>query len=285
VAAIREAQAAPDHVIALQSVEQWLDEVLGRYRRNFAGMSRPTRDMGLLSELANDLSWLRREIGAIEAAHPDADSAELKASVERSHTMMKTEQDAIRSARRTGDTTGRASGLAKLANDQFSRYRLHFAGQSRGTRRQATLAAIVWSLEEILREMRVLGTVPGDSHEKNVGIVERRISAYREELVAIVTAIDGMTPEGRNLSLGDAANKMMLSYRDAFAGKPRNEVDESLLNGMWEQMWMVAREMTELTEEHDTASLQKNLRVVRDTLRMFSREHRAIMDAKDVTIH
>ena len=85
-----------------------------------------------------------------------------------------------------------------------------------------------------------------------------------------------------DLALGDEANSIMAAYRESFAGVSRRGADPELLDQLWEQLWAVARELSELRPTEPVPSLERNLQLVRDTLRLFAREHAAIVEARAV---
>jgi hypothetical protein len=280
LAAVREAQGAGPEVKALQSIEQWLDDVLGRYRRNFAGKGRPTRDLGILAEIIDDLEWLQDQLAAVIASHPGANTGGLADSIQRNLDMARREETAIRDSRQGGLPSGRATGYAQLANSQFARYRLHFAGKPRGSRRRSTLVSIVRTLEDLYGEMQGIVGAPTQPHQGNLEVVKKRLELYRTELGAVASAMQGFSVDARNLALGDEANQIMVAYREGFAGISRQKADPELLDQLWERLWTVAREMAELRPAQPIPSLDRNLQLVRDTLRLFAREHTAIVEAR-----
>jgi tetrahydromethanopterin S-methyltransferase subunit G len=278
--AIETAQKSGAGVRELQDIQQWFDETVGRYRRNFAGQNRATRDIGILFEMIADLEWLSARLDNAPADAPADQADELEKVVEQHATLCKGEVDAIRQARRSGTQQERAMRLANLANGQFARYRSLFANQNRVSRRPSSLDTIVRVLTEIRDEMITLGTVPGTPHMDNLGIVDRRLGAYQTEQTALHKMAQENGAEARGLAIGDAANKLFATYREEYAGKPRTQADPDRLNEIWEQLWCLTRELGDLSKLTPSPTLHRNLQITRDMLRLFSREHSAISDAR-----
>lgn len=278
--AIAEAQKSGAGVRELQSIEQWYNEIIGRYSRNFAGQGRETRDVGLLAESNADLTWLLSRLDGAPADTPAEQADALEKALRDHQTLATNEINAIRQARTQGEPGQRAMLLAKLANDQFARYRVLFANQQRTSRRMPTLDVIIKTLTDIRDEMVTLGTVPDTPHTDNMGIVDRRLGSFQTEAINLKRAIAEAPPEARALALGDAANKIFADYRDNYAGKPRSDADLDKLNELWEQLWLVSRELADLSDASVSPTLQRNLQITRDMLRIFAREYTAIKEAK-----
>lgn len=150
--------------------------VFARYRRHFAGQSRATRDLGLLTEMVDDLETIEEGMDAIVKATKKSELGRDLDLVRQSLKSYRGELGHIAEARTMGTLDERASQLAGLANDQFRIYQNHFAGKSRSTRRPALLVRVVDSLELIGTAMRTLkkSGLASDSNNGNIDIVNRR---------------------------------------------------------------------------------------------------------------
>ncbi len=277
--AIQEAKAAGPGAVALQNAQQWFSDLRERYRRRYAGQSRESRDLGILREVKDDLGWVIKMIDSIPGG-TTTDSIELRAAVEQLQNLATTEEPLIRDAWRSGTSEQRTERLARLANMQFARYRLHLAGKARLSRRPAFLRSIVRCLDEVRSDMAELAPGSNDAHKKNLGIVEERLRAFRTELTAIESAIATTSPDQRGLALGDAANTVFKEYRQGYAGKPRSEADPVQLEAHWEELWASARELAEMAEMAATQTVTRNLQIIRDNLRLYGREIDAILKAR-----
>ena len=282
LAAIREAQAGGADALKASSLAQWLRDNFERYRRHFAGRNRATRDLGLLKEITAEVE---RRIGEVDALMRHYSDDEIKrthqAAVENRATY-KSELDAILAARREGTLEARAARLAGLANVQFSRYRLHFGGKPRISRRRAVLEVITEVLDGIHTEMLQVrdAGVDFESHSKNIEIVENHLTTYRTELDRVRQARNTSTRADRVQALAEAANQVFKKYRDGFPGHARATRDPELLASIWEELYPVALDMEELAIEDDAEPVGSNLQKVRDSLRLYEREWVLIQRAK-----
>jgi hypothetical protein len=287
LAGIREAQAVP-FAVAAHRLRTWSDLSMSRYQRNFAGQDRRTRDLGLLEEIIDDLHAIRQAMRAVhnEAAGPKLDEA--ITNVERVLELYTKEREAIRTARRTGSLSEQGSRLAELANRQFARYTMLFAGQSRLSRHTRTLERILTALEEIRRGMQSLKLAGFNNrnNDQNITLVDERLRAFRQELVNIQQAQQGR-PLGERISgLATAANEIFSGYREQFAGKSRDQADQDLINRLFERLWPIAREMDKIDDagqasEADEETNTRNLRIVTDNLVLYAREFDAIRQARN----
>jgi hypothetical protein len=280
--AIREVQARGPRARQASSVAQWMRDGFERYRRHFAGQNRATRDLGILLEIAEDMERRVGVADALLARGEDPELARSRGTARQNLETYRSEIGAIRDTRRQGSPEERAGRLAGLANDQFSRYRLHFAGKARISRRRQVLETIVAVLEEIRGDMAALrdqGTSFAQ-HAENIRIVDGHLDTYRAELQKIRGARNAASRADRIQSLAEAANAIFKEYRDTFPGHRRSTRDEDHLSRIWEQLWPVALEMEDLAREDDAEPVGSNLQKVRDSLRLYEREWHLIRQAK-----
>ena len=176
-----------------------------------------------------------------------------------------------------------AQRLATLANQQFDRYRLLFAGEPRISRDPDTLVAMVGSLKEILGTMRALQTrgVANDAHLKNMQIVSDRLENWEQEIATIRDIIARAPKSERVGRLGEAANKVFAEYREHFAGKDRKTRDLTKLANLIEALWPIQRCMDAIDADDGDDANARNLSIVTDQLRVYDREYRNIQQAQE----
>jgi hypothetical protein len=281
VAAIRTARAIPFAVPASR-IRVWADLAFQRYRREFAGRERSSRDLQLLIEIREDLTALRADADALHRQAPEQQLDKVVASIERALRLYEDEAEAIRRARRAGSPADIGTRFARLANAQFDVYQDGFAGKSRMSRHPPTLLRIVGALDEIRRAMQALALdgFRDESNTKNIVVVEDRIGQYRRELEAIAAARASASVSERAAALGTAANQVFADYREAFAGKARESRDENLLSRLAERLMPIAKEMDAVDRQSDDDGNARNLRIVTDNLELYAKEHEAIREAK-----
>lgn len=271
-------QAQGPAVVAAWRNVEWSDLANSRYARHFAGQARPTRDLGLLIELAEN------ERGFVAAMPADADER-LRARRDQmvaNTKLYEGEIPAIREARRILAPAEEARVLAGLANQQFAWWRLCFEGKTRVTRRPGLLARMISALEEIRGEMqrvRDIG-VRTAGHDGNIQRVSERITSFQTELDRIKAARLEARASDMSRMLGDEANKIFAAYRAEFAGKPRDAADPARLGDLCDQLHEIAGSMQLLLAERQVAQTARNLDVVIEQLRMMEREHTAIVAAR-----
>jgi len=283
LAAIRDVQKDGEHAVQASSVIQWGRDGLERYQRNFAGQNRATRDLGILIEIVEDMERRVADMDTLLRQRDDADVQSSRDALVRNLETYRVEQDKIRDARRQGSLEQRAGLLAGLANDQFKRYRLHFAGKPRVSRRRQVLEVIIKVLQEIRADMISVrdSGVQFPQQQDNIDIVDRHLKTYHTELQAIRQSRNGATRGDRIKALAEAANQVFSDYRAEFPGHARSTRDPDRLNDIWESLWPVALDMEELAREDNSEPVGSNLQKVRDSLRLYEREWQLIRQAKE----
>ncbi|TVQ93394.1 MAG: hypothetical protein EA397_04560 [Deltaproteobacteria bacterium] len=271
-----------EHVLQASDLMQWLRDNYQRYRRHFAGHPRPTRDLGMLAEIVEEIERRVGEIDTLLLRHADEDLARSRERAVGNLDVYRTELQQIRSARRVGTPQERGVMLAMLANDQFERYRLHFAGKNRIGRRRRVLEHIREALAEVHREMVTLldAGLDNETHRKNISVVEAHLKTYDEELSALRTVRARVTRNDRIKVLAEDANEIFEAFRKEFRGQPRKTRDLDRMAQLWESLWPVALEMEDMARDDDREPVGSNLRKVRDTLRVYEREWEAIREAQ-----
>jgi hypothetical protein len=274
VKAIRQAQANGPETMYAHHLASWANFASARYRRNFAGQNRATRDALLLGEMIDDLERL---VPLIADQRTRVDSDELKTaheSAQQNLNLYRSERDAVLAAQRDGTPEQQADLMARLANDQFKLYADHFAGKSRISRRPALIERMINNLDRIQSRMQALaddGLTEG-SNTQNIEIVKGRLDGYRKELEEIRNAKSGGGFDDMVNALGEAANAIFAEYRENFAGQDRGTRDLDLMNRLCEGLFDIARQMDDLDRVRDHETNQANLGIVLDNLRMYDRE-------------
>jgi hypothetical protein len=122
--------------------------VFARYMRHFAGKDRSTRDVALLGEMVEDLRQIdKRMTQLLTDTKGSADFEKDRKVVRENLAQYQKEIELVEGAQSTGTPDDQASVLASLANNQFSVYQTHFAGEPRVSRRPALLMRVVASLK------------------------------------------------------------------------------------------------------------------------------------------
>lgn len=256
--------------------------VFDRYNRHFAGLSRDTRDLGLLKELTEELRQIRKRMSAAGGKKlPDVLKRDLELVEENIERYSKEEQEIPR-AQTSGTQEEQANRFAFLANQQFALYQTFFAGQSRVTRRPQLLVRVIESLTRYRTAMFDLKNkgLKSASNEGNIGIVDGRLKAYQDELTEIRKSRSSVKLAEIMGVLGGAANELFEEYRRDFAGKDRTIVSLDQLTVMLDKLDELRRQMEELGRVEKNEVNTKNVEVVRSYQSNWVREHQAIRAAQ-----
>ncbi len=256
--------------------------VFDRYIRHFAGQARDTRDLGLIKELCEELRGVKKRMAALAGKKPPEALAKDLELVDSNIERYAGEEREIQKAQMSGTPEEQADRWASLANGQFQIYQNHFAGQSRLTRRPATLKRMVDNLKRIRTAMFDLKTrgLKVDSNTNNIDIVDQRLKSYEKELEEIRKTRQGVPLADIMGSLGGSANDIFKTYREEFANKDRKNVDRAKLSLMIDQLDELCRQMEELGRVEKNASNEQNQRIVRDYQSSWVREHQLIGQAQ-----
>jgi regulator of replication initiation timing len=247
--------------------------------RHFAGKDRSTRDVALLGELVDELKQIDKRMGQILEEAPNKDFERDREIVRNNLAAYQKEISAIEEAQSAGTPEEQASVLATLANEQFSVYQTHFAGEPRVSRRPALLMRVISSLKKIRERMIALkeGGLSADFNGRNIAIVDDRLGVYETEL-AEIRKVRQATPMNEIMGeLGGAANKLFDAYRSGFADKPRAQADVAKLGGLCDKLAEIRRQMTEMSWAEDNEMNTKNLEIVTQQLAMFEGEYEAVV--------
>jgi len=259
--------------------------VFARYMRHFAGQDRATRDAALLGELVDDLRQIDKRMSAILAEKKSADFEKDRQVVRDNLKQYQDEIELIEQAQKAGTPEEQASALATVANNQFAIYQSHFAGEPRISRRPALLMRVVATLKKVRERMIALktGGLAVEFNDKNIGVVEDRLSVYETEL-AEVRKLRQATPMTEIMGeLGGAANKLFDEYRNNFADKPRTQADLSRLANICDKLSEIRRQMVEMSWAEDSDMNSRNLEIVTEQQGMFEGEYEAVSRAQAAT--
>ncbi|MFO0551107.1 MAG: hypothetical protein U0271_22140 [Polyangiaceae bacterium] len=265
--------------------------VFNRYNRHFAGLSRDTRDLGLLKELTEELRQIKKRMSAIAGKKALPPSLEKDVDlVQQNIERYAAEEREIPKAQAAGTQEDQANRLAFLANQQFALYQAFFAGQARISRRPALLVRLIDNLKRYRTAMFDLKSsgFSSDSNANNIKIVADRIAAWETELNeirAVRTYEDPATKKRRPLEdlmsvLGGAANDLFKEYRDNYAGKPRSDVDLGNLSLLIDKIDEIRRQMEELGRVEKSEMNLKNAEIVRDYQSSWVREFTMVRTAQ-----
>ncbi len=287
VEAIRAAQAEGPDAAEAQHLLAWVRFANVQYRLHFAGQGRSTRDLGRLTEIVERLERLDRELAELGKRHAPELIGRSRDELAQSLSMYRDERSAIAVARGEGTLAEQADLLARLANDQFSVYRTHFAGKKRLSRRPALLVRVVDSLEQVLDRMSALQQQGhhDERNERNLSIVQERLGFYRKELEEVRRARQETGIAELVGALGDAAEEVYASWQEHFAGQARATRDVELLSSMFDGLYDLALQMDDLDRVRDDATNQRNLGRAMDELRLYDREEVLIREAKAEAAH
>ncbi len=259
--------------------------VFARYARHFAGKDRSTRDVALLGELVEELKQIDKRMSQL------IDEADKKASadfdrdrkiVRENLVQYQKEIELIEKAYDTGTPEEQASVMATLANNQFTVYQTHFAGEPRVSRRPALMMRLVTSLKRIRDKMKALkaGGLDVEFNDKNIAIVEDRLGVYETELQEIRKVRQATPMTDIMGELGGAANKLFDEYRKEFADKARTQADDTRLGNICDKLAEIRRQMMEMSWAEDNEMNARNLEIVSEQLVMFEGEYEAVLRAK-----
>ena len=256
--------------------------VIGRYRRHFAGRDRKTRDLGILSEMIQDLQKIKEEMRLLASVHPiDQLSADHTIVSQNLETYIR-ERAEILAARERLELGEQISNLATIANGYFKLYSDHFAGKERLTRRPGLLRRLIDGLAEIQKSMQgIKSRAISEVNDRNIAIVQERIDLYRQESGEIDKVRKENTLEQLSGRLGAAANELLESYSASFAGQSRETRDLEEINLLCDYMGEIERQMHSVALQENIDLNIKNLSIVRDALAMFDREYQEIKKVKE----
>lgn len=279
---IKAAQAQDPMALVVHRLSTWANYTQSRYARHFAGQQRRTRDLGILAGCIDDAERLIAEMESLAAKNT---TTELNQALEITRNNLKVyrvERDRIREERKKVFGAERGTLFARLANDQFSRYRTHFANKSRISRSPSVLQLIVDALQEILDGMEALyqDGFQTETHSKNMALVKNNLGVYKSEVTNIKSSIAAAPLTQHVGELGGAANEVFQTYRENFAGQSRNTRDLALLDQQIDLLLEIGKEMDAIDRKDEDDTNAANLALVMDMLYLYHRERTAVADVQ-----
>jgi hypothetical protein len=274
---IEEAQKLGPEFTEFLSLGERANYVFANYQRHFAGQSRTTRDVGLLTEMIDDLTKIRERMIALSKAVPQSEASTLAKDlklVEDNLALYRSEKTTILQARDSETPVNKTGLLAALANGCFVVYDNHFKGFSRTTRRPPLLARVITTLEEIEKGMSELSAqnIEREVNAKNLDIVRNQLGSYRRELTEIRKARTSAKLKDLLNELGGAANEVMADYRKHFAGVDRRTCDLDLLSVLCDRLQEIVRQMIDMGRAEANAINENNIAITLDNLALLEAE-------------
>jgi hypothetical protein len=280
--AIKSAKDGGPAEVTAHRVSEWTWLNTQRYRRNFAGQSRRTRDTGLLAEMRSEQLQWHQELSDAAKSMPAGWRTELLNKLKQEADLYAREAIAIQDLRGSLSESNIVGTYATLANGQFTLWREHFAQRPRSGRRLPLLSRMLSQLQSILASMQAIPSSHPQSsvNASNMSKVRSRIENWTTEQDQITRAIASAGPESVTGTLATDANNQFKAYREGFAGKSRTTVDLQLLGSICERLHEIARTMDTLDKTWAIERNAKNLEVVMENLKTYEREHNQVLDAQ-----
>lgn len=281
--AISKAKNGGPAEITAHRVSEWSWLNTQRYRRNFAGQNRLTRDLGMLREMRDEQRRWHSRLTEAAKGQPPGWRTELLTQLSNDADLYDRESQAIAEARAGLADERKVSTYATVANGQFGLWREHFANRSRSGRRLPLLDRMLVELKATLSQMESLrGSGHGNpTNSGNIDKVRDRIETWTSEQGKIERAIAQAGPESVSGTLANDANDHFKMYRENFAGKSRATVDATLLGNICERLHEIARTMDTLDRTWALPRNAQNLEVVLENLKMYEREYSQVRSAQE----
>lgn len=254
--------------MSLEALTAQADAIHTRYRNNFAGRSRATRDLKALDALIAEAEAVYNSLP------PDADV--LRATVGEWKTMYAAERENIAKIQNAGPDVLNAWTAAEWALVTFYRYNRDFAGQNRLTRDMGRLQQTIAEQESWLAAARGR---PG--LEEQVARMEEHLAIYKKELAEIPAARAKLGPDERAKLQATLANQQFALYRLHFADKPRHSRRPGLLSRLLGQLQALHAEML-ITQSQGvrTEAHTQNIQKVAERIRHHNDERANIERAR-----
>lgn len=247
-----------------------------RYRANFAGRSRATRDLSLLHGILDEMSGLRGDVAR-------SGDAELLSQVDGWTELYQREQAAIAEVQQGGPDVATAHRLGDWGFLDYQRYLRHFAGQNRTTRDSALLRELVDAQRARLDRFRALAARQESGWQADIReALEGNLAVWEKEREEIPKARQGLAPDRRASVLATRANGQFALYRLHFAGQKRSTRRLGLLRRMIGELSDIHQEMLHLRDQKGvrTESHTGNIQKVSERIQHHKREFRAIEQAR-----
>lgn len=250
--------------MSLEAQTAQADAIHTRYRANFAGRSRVTRDLAALDKL----------IGEAEALHASlpTDAEALRQTLGEWKSLYATERENIAKIQSGGSDVLAAWTAAEWALLTFYRYNRDFAGQNRLTRDLGLLQQTIAEQEGWLTLARGKAGL-----EEQVARMEEHLAIYKKETTEIPAARAKLSPAERAKVQATLANHQFALFRLHFAEKPRHSRRPALLGRILGQLQALHADMIVTRDQgvRTDAHLQ-NITKVGERIRHHADERAAI---------
>lgn len=286
--AIEQEQSQGPFAMAAARVANDANAAFDRYRRNFGGKSRWSRDTDLLEELIEELILAESNFKLVLENWDHASVRRDLEVVQKNIELYTNELRAIHASRENLDDEQRVSETAGSANTLFDTYRTLFAGLPRQSRRPELLERLLNSLREIEKRM-VKAAAEGNTSphlRDNMKLVRRQVELWEVELPQLQQARAAATLNDLVMALGAEIDALWTIWREDYAGQPRETRDLERLSGVLDRSDELTRQARELHRDNELQATDRLLRVARDQRTIFVREYAAIQEAIEKrTVH
>ncbi|TNE88482.1 MAG: hypothetical protein EP330_14005 [Deltaproteobacteria bacterium] len=233
-----------------------------RYRTNFTGHPRATRDLALLDALIEENRTLVAEA-----------FADVGGQLQQNLDFMLGERQAIASAKEQGQTIPRVTAWHDLLQ---AHYRHRFAGRSRATRDLGLLREMVEHYGQLIAEVEAAGT--DESVLKSLTAAK---AMYEREIKEIDWARKSGSESDRVQRYARLANEQLALYRRHFAGNPRVSRSVPLLRRVVQSITEIRGLMLQLPVSGPNAGPNAgNIKLLGDKLKTFKKEIELVEQAK-----
>ena len=251
-------------------------QIHDRYRGNFAGRSRVTRDLAMLDGIVAEMSTLRGQVAS-------SGDANLLNQVDQWTQLYQQERAAIAQVQAGGPDLAAAHRLSDWGFLDYQRYLRHFAGQNRLTRDGALLRELADAQRARLDRFRSLAAAHEPGWEAEIGTtLETNLNVWEKERLEIPKSRQGLAPDRQASVLATRANGQFSLYREHFAGKKRSTRRLGLLRRMIGELSDIHQSMLHLRDQKGirSESHTSNIQKVSERIAHHKREFRAIEQAR-----
>ncbi|MEL6343714.1 MAG: hypothetical protein AAFV53_11325 [Myxococcota bacterium] len=253
----------------VQTLAARVEEIHTRYRQNFAGQSRITRDLNLLHQLIASMEGIAQDGGTIDGA---GDS--LLPTVRERLDLYRKERDAIAAAQAGGPAEVLAHRISEWTWLNQQRYQRNFAGQDRRTRDLGMLQEMRDEQRRWRDRLARAGTDQATGWRSDLlNQLEQSGNLYGSEFDAIQQARSTVTNDRKVSLLASLANGQFALWREHFANKARLSRRAGLLRRMLAQLKIIQGDMQAVRDAGITTDVhQKNLATVTERIATWQRE-------------
>ena len=256
----------------MSQLGEQIDTIHNRYRAQFAGFPRITRDTEELVKILDEVRSLDT------AAAGDAEKERLQANT----SLYEAELENIKAAQSEGPAALQVHRLSTWANFVQGRYARFFAGQERRSRDLGMLAEMIEDAEQLIEQMRALGAKSmTEPLQKAIELTESNLKVYRVERERIREDRKKVFGAERGTLLARLANAQFNRYRTHFANKTRVSRNPRLLEHIADGLQEILDAMDALLMDgFNTEVHKKNIELVKGNLATYRAELVNIRTAK-----